>query len=123
MKFVLHIKDSTGSLKYIIDTISFQCGVLWSGSVLTKCFEAYFPIFKVDNPNKSIESCDGHIHKKQPHCIELPYDEYASAMEIIFPEKCSNEDKYLITMAALSIDYIIYEENPFDVESEVNLEG
>ncbi len=118
----MNIKDESGKEKYRIDANCHQCGIGWRGSAFGKCYEVFFPIFKMENPSRGMDAADGVIHKKLSACEVEKQIEDAEAVEVSFPKDATKEDKFLLICAALTIDYRYYEENPNEVESEAKIE-
>jgi hypothetical protein len=101
-----------------------QCGICWRGSVFGQCYDVFFPVFFQDNPSQSIEAADAILHKKRAACKNVnDVITDPDTIEIIFHENFTPEDKFSLICVGLCIDFRFYEQNPFEVQSEVGLEG
>ena len=107
--------------KYRVVASCFQYGVGWRGSIFGKCYETRFPIFHKNNDKSDIGFRDGLITKKFSACAKDDNLKYPEALEIIFPNDATPEDKFLLICVALTIDYRFYEINPNEIQSEAKL--
>jgi hypothetical protein len=121
--FTLQLKDDKEKDRYRIDASCCQCGIGCRGSIFGKCYQVFFPIFSASNPARDLDGSDGLIHKRHSACSKDDDFVNPEAIEIVFPEKATAEDKFMLICIGLLIDYRYYEENPHEVQSEAKLDG
>jgi hypothetical protein len=97
--------DSTGIVKYTIHGDCCQCGLLCKNNFCGKLSEVTFNIYKGNN----IASVPcGSITKKVATAAELVTS--ADSYQINFPPDANPQDKMLLIVAGLMIDYQFFEE-------------
>lgn len=87
---------------YYIEADCCQCGFICRNYSLGKTEDCQFSIYNYNNRNKAI----GYIVKKTQSVYSM-----ADSYLIVFPSKISPEDKFLLSMVAVLIDYQYYEQN------------
>ena len=100
-----YIYDGTGNQRYIIRADCCQCGLCCANNIFGKLSEVYFNIYSFNNMTNPC----GQIIKKSATVIELSTS--ADSFQVIFPKDASPEDKMLLVIAALMIDYQYFEES------------
>jgi hypothetical protein len=121
-RFLQIITDPNKNEIYRMDINYNQCGVGCRGSAFGKCYEVFFPIFKPDNPSRHIDAADAYIHKRHTACKEEPFIENPEAVEIVFPRSAKSNEKFIILLLGILIDYKFYEDNPLEVTAEPELD-
>lgn len=101
----IQIKDNTGSLKYTVYADCCQCGILCANNFCGKFSEANFQIY---NGSDITGAPVGLIRKKPANFSELVTS--ADSYQINFPPQASPQDKLLLIVAGLMIDYQYFEE-------------
>jgi hypothetical protein len=97
--------DSTGIVKYTIHGDCCQCGLLCKNNFCGKLSEVTFNIYKGNN----IASVPcGSITKKVATAAELVTS--ADSYQVNFPPDANPQDKMLLIVAGLMIDYQFFEE-------------
>lgn len=91
-------------------------GICFRNSLLGKCLETFFYVYKSDNDSKLEGYKDGLITKKFSACANDDNLEYPEAMEIIFPDDAKVEDKFLLLCVGVMIDYLFYNTNPNELK-------
>ena len=100
----LQIYDDKDKIKYFVKAKCCQCGLLFSNSIFGKIGEAIFSIIDPES-NEQV----GTIIKKSPiKSNEAEKENY----KIIFPDKANADDKLLLTVLGLMIDYQYFEIDP-----------
>ena len=98
------IYDDKDKIKYYVKAKCCQCGLLFSNSIFGKIGEAIFSIIDPES-NEQV----GTIIKKSPiKSNEAEKENY----KIIFPDKANADDKLLLTVLGLMIDYQYFEIDP-----------
>ena len=102
---IYEIYDDKDKIKYLINAKCCQCGLLFANSICGTMGEA---LFSIVNPETKEEV--GTITKKSPVMSDGEID--GASYKITFPEKASSNDKLLITILGLMIDYQFFEMDP-----------
>ena len=97
--------DSNGSHKYIIHADCCQCGLLCANNFCGKLSEVVFNIYNCTNRNSPC----GTIIKKSATGSELVTS--ADSYQVNFPQDATPEDKMILIVAGLMIDYQFFEES------------
>ena len=97
--------DSTGIVKYTIHGDCCQCGLICKNNFCGKLSEVTFNIHKGNN---IMSSPCGSITKKVATAAELVTS--ADSYQINFPPDANPQDKLLLIVAGLMIDYQFFEE-------------
>ena len=99
------IYDNTGSSRYIIHADCCQCGLLCANNFCGKLSEVRFEIYNTGARDKPV----GLIYKKSANMSELVTS--ADSYQINFPPQATPQDKLLLIVAGLMIDYQYFEES------------
>ena len=100
---VFKIFDKDDKEIFYIEADCCQCGLMCRNNFMGKTDEAHFFIYNIndrDNPS-------GDICKKAAKSLFSIADNYY----VIFPQKATIEEKILLTMAGIMIDYQYFEKN------------
>ena len=95
--------NNEGKTLYTIVADCCQCGLMCRNNVLGKTDEAHFFIYKPNDENKPV----GDICKKSNESLLSISDDYV----ITFPKCSEPEEKLLLIVAGLMIDYQYFEKN------------
>lgn len=99
-----NIYDNTGTLRYIIHGDCCQCGLCCANNFCGKLSEVIFNLYSSEDRTKPI----GSIIKKSATTAELVTS--ADSYQVNFPVNSSAQDKMLLIVSALMIDYQYFEE-------------
>ena len=100
------IYDNTGSLKYTIHAECCQCGLICKNNFCGKLSEVLFNIY---NSSNITSNPVGSIIKKVATAAEMVTS--ADSYQINFPPQADPNDKMLLIIAGLMIDYQFFEES------------
>ena len=100
---VFIVYNNKGNEIYRIETDCFQCGFMCRNNCLGKTDECVFFIYN----NKNKENPLGEISKKAAASQLSIADNYS----VIFPKNATVEDKLLLAIAGMMIDYQYFENN------------
>ena len=109
------IYDSSGTEKYFIHADCCQCGVCCANNFCGKMSEALFNIYK----DQTMTSPVGSIIKKVASFSEMITS--ADSYQVNFPVDATPNDKMLLIIAGLMIDYQYFEEKAGDNENRTNV--
>lgn len=101
---LFNIYDNTGSLRYILHGDCCQCGLCCANNFCGKLSEVIFNLYSSENRTNPI----GSIIKKGATTAELVTS--ADSYQVNFPANSSPQDKMLLIVSALMIDYQFFEE-------------
>ena len=101
---LFNIYDNTGSLRYIIHGECCQCGLCCANNFCGKLSEVIFNLYSSEDRTKP----SGSIIKKSATAAELVTS--ADSYQVNFPANSSPQDKMLLIVSALMIDYQYFEE-------------
>ena len=96
--------DNTGTIRYIIHGDCCQCGLLCANNFCGKLSEVIFNVYSAANR----EVPCGSITKKRATTTELVTS--ADSYQINFPKDATPQDKILLIVSGLMIDYQFFEE-------------
>ena len=99
-----NIYDNAGDLRYIIHGDCCQCGLCCANNFCGKLSEVIFNLYSSGDRTKPI----GSIIKKSATTAELVTS--ADSYQVNFPVNSSAQDKMLLIVSALMIDYQYFEE-------------
>jgi len=99
-----NVYDNTGNKKYFITADCCQCGLCCKNNVCGKMSEVIFNIY----PSGNISSPCGSIIKKPANFAELITS--ADSYQVNFPVDATPNDKMMLIIAGLMIDYQYFEE-------------
>lgn len=108
------IYDSSGALKYFIYADCCQCGICCSNNFCGKLSEARFNIYNDVNMTQMV----GSIVKKTATLSEMVTS--ADSYQITFPAQALPNEKLLLIIAGLMIDYQYFEEKAGDNNNNNN---
>jgi hypothetical protein len=97
--------DNTGMMKYVIRADCCQCGLLCRNNFCGKLSKAVFNIYKTNELNRPVGSI---IKKGSSSFSELITS--ADSYQVNFPLDATPEDKMILIVAGLMIDYQFFEE-------------
>jgi len=97
--------DNTGIMKYVIRADCCQCGLLCRNNFCGKLSSAVFNIYNANNLNSP---CGTIIKKGSTSFAELVTS--ADSYQVNFPQDASPQDKMILIVAGLMIDYQFFEE-------------
>jgi len=100
---IFHVYDKNGKLIYYIETDCCQCGFMYRNNCLGKTDECVFFIYDIENKTNPI----GEICKKAATSQLSIADNYS----VIFPKNANVEEKILLTITGVMIDYQYFENN------------
>ena len=100
---VFRIYDKDDKEIFYIEANCCQCGLMCRNNFFGKTDEAHFFIYNIDDRSNAV----GEICKKAAKSMLSIADNYS----IILPLKATIEEKILITMAGIIIDYQYFENN------------
>ena len=100
---IFNIYDKDGKIVYSINTDCCQCGFMCRNNCLGKTDECIFFIYKGENPESPI----GEINKKAAASQLSIADNYS----VLFPKNATVEQKLLLSIAGMMIDYQYFENN------------
>lgn len=100
---IFKIYDKDGKCLFYIDSNCCQCGFMCRNNCLGKTDECVFFIYDTEDKGNAI----GEICKKGAASQLSIADNYS----VIFPKNASIEDKILLTIAGVMIDYQYFENN------------
>ncbi len=100
---IFNIYDQNDNEIFYITADCCQCGLLCRNSFIGKIDEAHFFIYKPDGKNTPV----GDICKKAAKSMFSIADNYS----ILLPSNSTAEEKVLLTMAGIMIDYQYFEKN------------
>ena len=98
-----NVYDNDGKLLYYIESDCCQCGLMCRNNCFGKTEECIFFIYSVNDKANPI----GEINKKAAASLLSIADNYS----VIFPKNSSIEEKILLTIAGVMIDYQYFENN------------
>ena len=101
-EFLIH--DNTGNIKYIVHGDFCQCGLCCANNFCGKLSEVIFNISTLSNR----DSPCGAIIKKSANASELVTS--ADSYQVIFPRDATPQEKMLLIVMGLMIDYQFFEE-------------
>ena len=107
--------DSTGIVKFTIHGDCCQCGLLCNNNFCGKLSDVTFNIHQGNSVNSS--PC-GSITKKVATAAELVTS--ADSYQINFPPSATPQDKMLLIVAGLMIDYQFFEESASQNDNNTN---
>ena len=100
---IFNIYDKDGKIVYSINTDCCQCGFMCRNNCLGKTDECVFFIYKGESPDIPI----GEINKKAAASQLSIADNYY----VLFPKNATVEEKLLLSIAGMMIDYQYFENN------------
>ena len=100
---VFSIYDQNNKEIFYIEADCCQCGLMCRNNFMGKTDEAHFFIYK----NEDRTNPAGDICKKAAKSMFSIADNYS----VVFPQKAKSEEKILLTMAGIMIDYQYFENN------------
>ena len=100
---IFNVYDKDGKVIYNIETDCCQCGFMCRNNCWGKTDECVFFIYDVENKSNPI----GEISKKAASSQLSIADNYS----VIFPKNATLEQKILLTVAGVMIDYQYFENN------------
>jgi hypothetical protein len=100
--------DSSGTKKYVIHGDCCQCGLCCSNNFCGKLSEVFFHIYRDENLTAPV----GAIIKKVATATELITS--ADSYQVNFPLDASPQEKMLLIVAGLMIDYQFFEQSSSD---------
>ena len=102
---IFQINDNTGAMRYIIHGECCQCGLCCSNNFCGKLSEVLFNIYQTEDRTAPC----GSIIKKSATGAELVTS--ADSYQVNFPQGATPQDKLLLIIAGLMIDYQYFEES------------
>ena len=100
---IFYIYDKNDKEIFYIEADCCQCGLMCRNNFMGKTDEAHFFIYKIGDSAKPV----GNICKKAAKSMFSIADNYS----VILPEKANIEEKILLTVAGIMIDYQYFEKN------------
>ena len=100
---LFYVYDKDGKAMYYVETNCCQCGFMYRNSFLGKTDECIFFIYDVNNNENPI----GEINKKAAVSQLSIADNYS----VLFPKDATLEQKILLTITGVMIDYQYFENN------------
>ena len=100
---VFNIYDKEGKLIFYIESDCCQCGYICRNNCIGKTEECVFFIYRENDKSNAI----GEINKKAASSLLSIADNYS----IIFPKNATIEEKVLLMISAVMIDYQYFEKN------------
>ena len=100
---VFRIFDKDDKEIFYIEADCCQCGLMCRNNFMGKTDEAHFFIYNINDR----DNASGDICKKAAKSMFSIADNYS----VIFPQKATIEEKILLTMAGIMIDYQYFEKN------------
>ena len=88
---------------FYIEADCLQCGLMCRNNFMGKTDEAHFYIYNMDDRSNPV----GDICKKAAKSLYSIADNYS----VIFPNKATFEEKILLTITGIMIDYQFFEKN------------
>jgi hypothetical protein len=102
---ILVIHDNTGAMRYIVHGDCCQCGLCCANNFCGKLSEVDFNIYRSEDRIAPL----GSIIKKRATVSELVTS--ADSYQVNFPQGSTPQDKLLLIVAGLMIDYQYFEES------------
>ena len=100
---IFYIYDKDDKEIFYIEANCCQCGLMCRNNFMGKTDEAHFYIYNIGDTTKPV----GDICKKAAKSMFSIADNYS----VILPEKATIEEKILLTVAGIMIDYQYFEKN------------
>ena len=100
---VFRIFDKDDKEIFYIEADCCQCGLMCRNNFMGKTEEAHFFIYNINDR----DNASGDICRKASKSMFSIADNYS----VIFPQKATIEEKILLTMAGIMIDYQYFEKN------------
>ncbi len=111
-EFLIH--DNTGNIKYIVHGDFCQCGLCCANNFCGKLSEVIFNIYTFSDRNCHC----GSIIKKSATASELVTS--ADSYQVNFPRDATPEEKMLLIVMGLMIDYQFFEEKASEKNNNSN---